>query len=173
MSRKTRTRLYIAWRNMKSRCYNPSHKSFPLYGGRGITVCELWRISYAAFEEWALANGYEQNLTLDRFPNKSGNYEPSNCRWATWQEQERNRENNIPPITAFGETKRIWDWLSDDRCKVSRNVLLLRIETGRDPEWAMTASAHEQRRRKPHSSATRKLMSERAQERERRKRNGQ
>lgn len=160
MSIKTRTRLYTTWRNMKSRCYNPSHKSYSTYGGKGITVCEEWRNSFEAFKEWALTSGYDENLTIDRYPNKNGNYEPLNCRWATWQEQERNRNNNLPSITAFGETKAIWDWLADSRCKVSRNVLLMRIETGRDPEWALTAKQHQEHRCKPLSEETKKRISE-------------
>lgn len=168
-SAKTLTRLYITWRGMKARCYKPYHKSYRLYGGRGITVCQQWLESFDCFKEWADANGYEEHLTIDRFPDKNGNYEPSNCRWATWKEQERNRNNNIAPITAFGETKPIWDWLEDERCKVSRYVLLLRIETGRETEWALTAPVHSERRRKPHSSETREKQSAKAKEREARK----
>lgn len=105
-----------------------------------------------------MSNGYNDKLTIDR-KDGNGNYEPSNCRWATWVEQERNRKDNIKPITAFGETKIVCEWLKDVRCKVARSTLLLRIATGRDAEWAMTAPRHEDRRRKPHSVETRKKMS--------------
>ena len=75
---------------MKSRCYNSSGKDFIYYGGRGIFVCDEWRISSGVFIEWALANGYTSELTLDRI-DPNGNYEPGNCRFVTWNEQKRNR----------------------------------------------------------------------------------
>jgi hypothetical protein len=76
------TRLYRAWSKMKERCYNPNNKDFVRYGARGIGVCDEWRRSFAAFESWALANGYDDALTIDRRDNNQG-YFPGNCRWVT------------------------------------------------------------------------------------------
>lgn len=73
-------RIYIA---MKTRCRNN-----PYY--KAISVCEEWLESYQAFKEWAMANGYADNLTIDRI-NNEGNYKPSNCRWITMKEQSKNR----------------------------------------------------------------------------------
>ena len=80
---------YKAWQGMKSRCYNPHVQNYHCYGGRGITVCPEWRHSSATF----LADMGPKLLsshTLDRI-NNDGNYEPANCRWATWKQQALNR----------------------------------------------------------------------------------
>lgn len=89
-SHKTYDKLYHTWTGIKYRCYNKKSKDFPHYGGRGIQVCEEWRNDFIAFREWALSHGYEKDLTIDRI-NVDGNYEPSNCRWATVAEQNRNK----------------------------------------------------------------------------------
>lgn len=100
--------LYNSWKHMKERCYNPSCPDYHHWGGRGITVCDAWKADYLAFKEWALANGYKKGLTIDRIDN-DGNYEPSNCRWATKKEQSNNRRG-LHYITYNGETKTITEW---------------------------------------------------------------
>lgn len=105
---KSDTRLYECWTDMKKRCYNAKNKRFDRYGGRGIIVCDEWKNDYVAFEKWALENGYGVSLTLDRI-DVNGNYEPTNCRWVTMAEQQRNTSRNHF-ITANGETKTISEW---------------------------------------------------------------
>ena len=83
-------RLYHIWHGMKERCLTPTNKDYPNWGGRGITICNEWVNDYATFREWALSNGYEDSLSIDRI-NNDGNYEPTNCRWVTLQEQAKNR----------------------------------------------------------------------------------
>ena len=94
----TNTRFYRIWCGMKSRCYNKKNPHFHLYGGRGIKVCNEWLKDFQTFYDWAIANGYADNLTLDRI-NVNGNYEPSNCRWITRKEQNNNKR--AEPIIIF------------------------------------------------------------------------
>ena len=79
------TRLYRIWAGMKDRCLNIKSKYRSRYGGRGITICKEWADAFAVFRDWALSNGYKDNLTIDRIEN-NGNYEPSNCQWLTRKE---------------------------------------------------------------------------------------
>lgn len=88
-----KSRLYHIWRAMRQRCYNPKYVYYSRYGGRGIVICEQWLHDFSAFQSWALAHGYDDSLTIDRI-DVDGNYEPSNCRWATMKEQSNNRWNS-------------------------------------------------------------------------------
>jgi hypothetical protein len=84
------SRLYKIYRGMLNRCYLPTIEAYANYGGRGITVCDAWRNSYEAFRDWALANGYADDLTIDR-KEVDGHYEPSNCQWIPKGIQQRNK----------------------------------------------------------------------------------
>ena len=90
----TGTRLHRIWKSMKGRCTCKSWKPYQWYGARGISVCEEWNNSYLSFKEWAINNGYREDLELDRI-NVNGNYEPSNCKWITHHEQTLNRRDTL------------------------------------------------------------------------------
>lgn len=90
--RKSKTRLYKVWACIKQRCFNSKCPSYLKYGAVGISICDRW-LNFQNFYE-DLFQTYSDGLTLDRFPNQKGNYEPSNCRWATYKEQGRNVKSN-------------------------------------------------------------------------------
>lgn len=103
------TRLYRIWSHVKGRCNNKTDFAYPDYGGRGITVCPEWRDSFEAFRDWALANGYRDDLTLDR-ENNDGPYSPENCRWATDTQQANNmRSNKLYTVNGVTKTQREWE----------------------------------------------------------------
>lgn len=91
--RQTKTRIYRIWQLMKRRCYKKTSKDYKNYGGRGIKVCDEWKNSFECFRDWALPNGYNEHLTIERI-NVNGDYEPSNCTWATPKQQGRNRRKH-------------------------------------------------------------------------------
>lgn len=103
----TNTRIHKTWSSMHERCERKSHEHFDCYGGRGIKICEEWD-KYEKFREWALNNGYKENLTLDRI-DVNGDYCPENCRWSDWATQQNNKRNNHN-LTYRGQTKTIAEW---------------------------------------------------------------
>lgn len=103
----TDKKLHDVWQHMKQRCDNPKCHAYARYGGRGITYCDEWR-DYPAFHDWAESSGYAEGLTLDRIDN-NGNYEPTNCRWITHAEQQRNKEQTIY-AEINGEVRTLAEW---------------------------------------------------------------
>jgi len=103
----TGTRLHNIWMHMRARCQKKGHVNYKNYGKRGITVCKEWD-EYIAFRDWALSNGYDKKLTIDRRDNE-GNYCPQNCRWVNKQVQNNNRrDNKLYEIAGQKKTLRQW-----------------------------------------------------------------
>lgn len=92
--KKDRTTIRNAYKNMKVRCYNSSSPDYKNYGARGITICEEWLSGSESFITWALDNGYERGLSIERINNDEG-YSPDNCKWATRVEQNQNQKTTV------------------------------------------------------------------------------
>jgi hypothetical protein len=130
------TRVYKIWKGMKKRCYNQNSEKYPAYGGRGITICPEWH-DFVTFRNWALSNGYGDNLSIDRI-DVNINYEPSNCRWSTAKEQANNKTDNH--ILQFrGVRKTVAEWA--DVVGIDKRLLYDRISRyGWSAERALTES---------------------------------
>lgn len=122
----SRTKEYRAWNGMIKRCYDKNYYQYNIYGGRGIQVCERWKDSLLYFiEDMGLCP--HPSLSLDRFPDNNGNYEPNNCRWATCEQQSNNRRSNvlIEIDGVFLNIKQI-----SDKYKIEYKKLHSRIKNG-------------------------------------------
>ena len=127
------SRLYTIYLGMKSRCSDPSNASYKNYGAKGIQICQDWN-SFQSFKEWALNNGYSENLTLDRI-DSTGHYEPSNCRWIDFKVQQNNRTNNH--IIEFnGEKKTLQEW--SEIYNIKWTTLYKRLQSGWSIEKTLT-----------------------------------
>lgn len=103
-------RLYGIYEKMKGRCFTPTDTSYKNYGGRGVKIADVWlgENGFINFHDWAINNGYSNELTIDRI-NVDGDYEPSNCRWVNQKTQQNNRRNNRR-ITYNDQTHTIAEW---------------------------------------------------------------
>ena len=130
----TNTTLFHIWSTMKQRCYYKKKDGYAHYGGRGITVCDEWKNDFMTFYNWAMSNGYSDDLSIDRI-DVNGNYEPSNCRWATIEEQSNNKRYSHY-ITYQNETLTIAQW--SKRLGLPDNIISHRIKSGWSVEEALT-----------------------------------
>lgn len=127
-------RLHRIWSGAKDRCLNKKSKYYHNYGGRGITVCAEWVNDFTKFYEWALQNGYNSKLTLDRIDNNAG-YEPENCRWTTYEVQENNRRNNVS-LEHNGRIQTISQWAKE--LGIQEGTIRARLARGWDIESSLT-----------------------------------
>lgn len=109
-------KLYRVWTSMKNRCTCKTNKWYPIYGGKGVSICLEWN-DYTKFRDWSIENGYKEGLTIDRI-DFNGNYEPSNCRWITHREQQYNKSTNV--FIQIGETtKTLTEWCKEYNVPIS------------------------------------------------------
>lgn len=132
----TNTRLHNIWGHIIQRCTNPKCINYHRYGGRNITICDEWKNDFMTFYKWAMDNGYQKILTIDRIDNNKG-YFPENCRWTTYKTQANNRRNNHL-ITYNGKTQTIAQWSRE--FNISANRIADRLKHGWSIEKALTES---------------------------------
>lgn len=130
----SKTKLCSIWRSMKGRCLNPKDQAYKNYGGRGVTICEEWSNNFVAFYNWAINNGYSEELSIDRIDN-NGNYEPSNCRWATRKVQANNKRDNHYLIYN-GKSQTISQWANE--LNIKPHTILRRLNLGWSVERALS-----------------------------------
>lgn len=135
----TNTRLFRIWMAMRRRCSYVKAINYSRYGGRGITVCKEWEESFDSFKNWALSNGYSDNLSIDRI-NNNGIYEPNNCRWSIATVQGNNR-SSCHYITFNGETLTVVEW--EAKLRFPRNLIAQRLHRGWSEEKALTTKKGE------------------------------
>ena len=128
----SKTSEYSIWRSMLNRCHYPKYKEARYYSGRGITVCQRWRESFTAFLS-DVGFRPSKRHSIDRIENDRG-YEPGNVRWATLEEQARNRRN-VPKYTVNGEAKSVAEWATI--VGIPPQLITSRIRNGWPPEKAI------------------------------------
>ena len=136
--------LAIIFHNIEKRCYYPYAHGYANYGGRGITICKEWERNMPAFREWALNNGYKLGLSIDRI-DPDGNYEPSNCRWVTLQDQLWNKRNTVR-ITYNGETHTLKEW--SEKTGIPSHTIKYRLKKGLPIEEVLTKPSNRKRKDK-------------------------
>lgn len=127
--------IFLAWRNMRSRCYDEKDNSYHNYGGRGIFVCDEWKEKVEPFYEWAIANGWQKGLTLER-NNVNLGYSPDNCSWIPAEDQQSNTRRTRF-IDVNGEVKMLNAWIKDKRCLTSLTEFYRRTKAGMSPQEAL------------------------------------
>lgn len=137
----SKTRLHSIWSGMKERCYRKNSPAYKWYGERGITIYQEWLDDFMNFYNWAMDNGYEDGLSIDRI-NVNGNYEPSNCRWIPLEEQALNTRTT-KFLTYKGETKTVSEWC--EITGIKKTTMLNRIRLGFTPEECIEILIHVKR----------------------------
>lgn len=150
MSRRKRTvhgntgnPIFSRYKNMIYRCNNPGNVNYINYGRRGIKVCEEWLKDFSAFESWALENGFDKKLSIERIDN-DGDYSPENCKWVNRTEQANNRRSNRK-LTFKGRTQNLRAWANE--LGIKENTIRARLDNlGWSVEKSLTKPTNKYRK---------------------------
>ena len=123
---KERKRLKSIYNGMRLRCYNENNVNYKYYGGKGVTICDEWLLSFENFFDWAINNGYNENLTIDRIDSEK-EYSPNNCKWSTKKEQAYNRSMSVK-LTLNGKTMYMTEWAEE--LEIDKKILSWRYNNG-------------------------------------------
>lgn len=124
--KKERKRLKSIYNGMRLRCYNENNVNYKYYGGKGVTICDEWLLSFENFFDWAINNGYNENLTIDRIDSEK-EYSPDNCEWSTKKEQAYNRSMSVK-LTLNGRTMYMTEWAEE--LEIDKKILSWRYNNG-------------------------------------------
>ena len=131
---KGKERLRSIYYGMKQRCYNENSINFKYYGGKGVAICDEWLLSFENFFDWAINNGYNENLTIDRIDSEK-EYSPDNCKWSTKKEQAYNRSISVK-LTLNGRTMYMTEWAEE--LEIDKKILSWRYNNGWSDEEILT-----------------------------------
>lgn len=132
--KKERKRLKSIYNGMRLRCYNENNVNYKYYGGKGVTICDEWLLSFENFFDWAINNGYNENLTIDRIDSEK-EYSPDNCKWSTKKEQAYNRSISVK-LTLNGRTMYMTEWAEE--LEIDKKILSWRYNNGWSDEEILT-----------------------------------
>ena len=132
--KKERKRLKSIYNGMRLRCYNENNVNYKYYGGKGVTICDEWLLSFENFFDWAINNGYNENLTIDRIDSEK-EYSPDNCKWSTKKEQAYNRSISVK-LTLNGRTMYMTEWAEE--LEIDKKTLSWRYRNGWSDEEILT-----------------------------------
>ena len=132
--KKERKRLKSIYNGMRLRCYNENNVNYKYYGGKGVTICDEWLLSFENFFDWAINNGYNENLTIDRIDSEK-EYSPDNCKWSTKKEQAYNRSMSVK-LTLNGRTMYMTEWAEE--LEIDKKILSWRYNNGWSDEEILT-----------------------------------
>lgn len=132
--KKERKRLKSIYNGMRLRCYNEDNVNYKYYGGKGVAICDEWLLSFENFFDWAINNGYNENLTIDRIDSEK-EYSPDNCKWSTKKEQAYNRSMSVK-LTLNGRTMYMTEWAEE--LEIDKKILSWRYNNGWSDEEILT-----------------------------------